>query len=428
MFAFEISHALLVEKQLRAAVDSAALAGALALNGEVDPEGHQHEPQAKESALGIFRKCSISGSSLSSAQSGSTQSDPGPGACRFELKAEHGQPAAPGQTSAPPPRTVRVTAVYGMKPLFAQFLGIRDVPISVSSKAGIPATKRDIVLVVDCSFGMGQVAAGGGATGIDLARNTIHDLVDKVAKSGDTRFGLVSYSFGVPGGPGGDSPLRPDHPLRRYLEPTSLKMNDLGADAHAIHSVISALDYDHTPTVNAAYGGANTAAGLEKAYAMLNGDKHRVDAEKIIILFTGGLPTARYYFDQEINDWVLIAAEQLPYPEFHDPASSSDPPRRFLKVQNNSKQEVTGELPWTAMAHCVNENTHTCYKNGITMYSIGFLRGNSGGDHQNGNAMNFLKNMKFGAWGRSESYFAESPRDLLHIKMEFFNDMVALLD
>lgn len=150
LFSFEVNRAESCRQQLRAACESAALAAAatLASQDNLDPiEGHT---QAMQTALTSFQQNSCLGISLADAAIGG--SDDIPESEKSSLFIEfldpnnNNQPVSVGD---PDGKIVRVTAAFGLKPSFGQFLGIGTVPMKVTNSGGVP--DLDVCLCFDVS-------------------------------------------------------------------------------------------------------------------------------------------------------------------------------------------------------------------------------------------------------------------------------------
>lgn len=150
LFSFEVNRAESCRQQLRAACESAALAAAatLASQDNLDPvEGHT---QAMQTALTSFQQNSVLGVSLRDAAIGGSEDVPE--SEKSSLFIEFLDPNSDNQPVTigdPDGKIVRVTASFGLKPAFGQFLGIGTVPMRVTNSGGVP--DLDVVLCFDVS-------------------------------------------------------------------------------------------------------------------------------------------------------------------------------------------------------------------------------------------------------------------------------------
>ncbi|MDZ4834747.1 MAG: VWA domain-containing protein [Candidatus Melainabacteria bacterium] len=154
LFTIEVVRYSLAKQQLKACVDSCALAAAAttACGNSTDPLVTQENAIA--TAIDMCKRNSLLGQSLINAtQSPSLGMNPAPDQTLlyFEfLDPVNRQPVALGSTRA---KVIQVTASYGLTPWFGTFLGFSGVyPVVESANGGLPML--DIILCFDISSSM----------------------------------------------------------------------------------------------------------------------------------------------------------------------------------------------------------------------------------------------------------------------------------
>jgi Flp pilus assembly protein TadG len=160
-FALDIGHAYLVQRQLQAGVDAAALAGAqhLPVAAEVIPVAHEYGP-----STGAKNPTTTVTSATTTVTMRCVQSAPG---CQ----------QASGNYNA-----VRVDSVAPVRTLFGRVIGINSITVRATATACSPCTAKplDIMLVLDrtgsmCQFGPGQ--PDPNCTDLNNAKNGIRTFL-----------------------------------------------------------------------------------------------------------------------------------------------------------------------------------------------------------------------------------------------------------
>jgi hypothetical protein len=147
LYAFEVARIQLVQNQLTAVTDAAALAGATYLS---DPstaalDSASALKNAKNHALQYVQRNVAANLSLSKAEQSDTvdTDNPKKGEAKFDLVYDSNK------------SVVTAKAVIGAEPLFGRFLGIGNVPVRAHSLAGTPGLKGDVIVICDLSLSMG---------------------------------------------------------------------------------------------------------------------------------------------------------------------------------------------------------------------------------------------------------------------------------
>jgi Flp pilus assembly protein TadG len=156
-FALDIGHAYLVQRQLQAGVDAAALAGAqhLPVSSEVVPVAHEYGPSS-----GSKNATTTVTSATTTVTMRCVQSAPG---CQ----------QASGNYNA-----VRVDSVAPVRTLFGRVIGINNITVRATATACSPCTAKplDIVIALDRTGSMCQTGGGTpdpACTDLNNARNGI---------------------------------------------------------------------------------------------------------------------------------------------------------------------------------------------------------------------------------------------------------------
>jgi len=154
LLAFEIARFCLAQQQLKACVESAALAGAatIASSNTTDPTTTQNAAMA--TALNMFQQNSILGQSLASTTQSTTASlspSANQAAVYFQfLDPVTRQAVSLGSTNG---KILQVTGAFGVAPLFQQFIGLAPVYVATDvSNGGLPML--DLILCFDISASM----------------------------------------------------------------------------------------------------------------------------------------------------------------------------------------------------------------------------------------------------------------------------------
>ena len=151
LFSYEVNRVESGRQQRRAACEAAALAAAatLASQDNLDPvEGHT---QAIQTALTTFQQNVVVGSSLADAVLAGNNED-SPPAEKSSIFIEFLNPNNNNEVVTigdPEGKIVRITASFGLKPSFGDFLGMNTVPLRTTNSGGVP--DLDVVLCFDVS-------------------------------------------------------------------------------------------------------------------------------------------------------------------------------------------------------------------------------------------------------------------------------------
>lgn len=271
MVGFELSRVHLMQRQLRASTDSAALGAATAYGGD---ERSDKLERSRNSALNIFKRNTTCGGNLAITHLVSSigGTHPAPKECLLEVTHDKSKSEFVAKAS------------FGYTPAFASFLGLGMLPIVSFSKASAAAHKRDIVVVFDTS---GSMAAAGNGQPMMSAKAALADFLRKLHDSGDVHFGVVTYATHVAGNKKASAQMRRvelDRDAERYLQ-----------SLDAVNAVV-------------ADGWTNTDGGLKEALKMLKGQAHRDDADPLIVLVSDGLPN-QYYRPGNSGDEELVYDE-----------------------------------------------------------------------------------------------------------------------
>ena len=195
LLGFEVSRLFLAQTQLRNAVDAAALAAVTALRSPdfVYPGQTQAEIDASIKGQGLlfFRRNEVISTELSAAKLSSTVATDNPkeGNSTFNVIVD----SVSGKVTA--------QAAFGLKPAFAEALGLGTVTIRANSVGGFKGIHGDVVLVVDISDSM---VLGTGING--PAPVVVNRKFDKNAESGykltyvQKKFSRTSPAMGTFGG------------------------------------------------------------------------------------------------------------------------------------------------------------------------------------------------------------------------------------
>lgn len=151
LFGFEINRMEVAREQLRAACDAASLsaAAALASSDNVDPTAAQEA--AINTGLNTFQQNMIVGRLMTDAALAVSSSDipsPNQALLFFQFLDPHNnnQPVPLGDPNG---KIIKVEGIYGLVPAFANFLGLREMPVHTTSSGGVP--QLDVALCFDVS-------------------------------------------------------------------------------------------------------------------------------------------------------------------------------------------------------------------------------------------------------------------------------------
>lgn len=151
MFTYEINRLTLARDQLRSAADAAALSGAAALASSDFQDAADAHSHAINTAINTFQQNRVLGISLSSAAQAygpDDHPDANQSSLFIEFLDPHNdyQPVTVGDANG---KIVRITAAFGMQPLFGKFFGVNNVPVLTVSSGGVP--ELDLALCFDVS-------------------------------------------------------------------------------------------------------------------------------------------------------------------------------------------------------------------------------------------------------------------------------------
>ncbi len=232
LFSINLSLVVLAREQLKAAASACALAAAAALcdaDQENTMAAHQY---AIEEGLKIFRQNLCLGNPLSNAKlsskAGETASE---GDCllNFEFLDPNSnyRVLSPGDEKA---KTIRVTASYGMKSIFSNYLQLPVINVLAEGSAGVP--KMDIVIVFDVSGSMDDqtpvsfVKRNWGKAG----KIEYSQITDRSAQSKGTIFDTIHPS---PGGTGLNALAPQDLSAAAYDCQTPLYFSEANFKGHS---------------------------------------------------------------------------------------------------------------------------------------------------------------------------------------------------
>lgn len=151
LFSFEVNRVELANEQLRSASDAAALSAAATLASSDNFNTLSAQTTAMNTALTTFQQNSVLGVSLANAVISATATD-SPTAGNSSIFVQfldphnNNQPVALGD---PKGKVVSVTSAYGVKPTFANILGLSNPPLHSTGTSGVPSL--DVVLCFDVS-------------------------------------------------------------------------------------------------------------------------------------------------------------------------------------------------------------------------------------------------------------------------------------
>lgn len=267
IFTFEVVRVNLAKQQLKTACDSAALAGALALRTG-DPA--QRTERVNQAGITYLRRNSVCNFSLERAQLGASDRPVNLGECVLTM------------TINDQDGTITANAKYGMNLAFGAFLGLNPFSLTEHSKAAT-APKQDMIIVFDCSGSMRGVMTG--------AQNTLRSFINDTRSGDEIHFGLVAYASTVgenasapTGSSRGGRRNDPNEPEPEESASAQLPFVPLDMTNDQASAVLDGINRCRV------IGETNTPAALDAALEMVNGSAHRVDADKVIILVTDGLP------------------------------------------------------------------------------------------------------------------------------------------
>lgn len=154
LFACELNRVEVAREQLRSVCEAASLAGAATLASQDNTNVTSAQTLAINTAIYNFQQNSLVGTSLANAaQTYNNPDTPSTdqASVYVELLDPHNnnQPVNLGDSAG---KVVKVTGFFGLRPLFAVFLGIPCLPIKAAALSGVP--QMDIALCFDVSGSM----------------------------------------------------------------------------------------------------------------------------------------------------------------------------------------------------------------------------------------------------------------------------------
>ncbi|MBS1956491.1 MAG: VWA domain-containing protein [Cyanobacteria bacterium SZAS-4] len=154
LFSFEVARYQLAKKQLKACIDSCALAAGATVASSNNTDTSVTQQASIATAIDMFKRNSI----LDQPLTGTTQSTVlplAPGAKQATLFFQFLEPVTrqPVQIGNPSGKIIQITGAFGLVPMFADFLGWRGVyPVVETANGGLPML--DVVLCFDISASM----------------------------------------------------------------------------------------------------------------------------------------------------------------------------------------------------------------------------------------------------------------------------------
>lgn len=154
VFAFEVGRAAIIRDQLRTACESTALAGTAALAGSPELDPATSQTKALAAAKTVFVKNEIFGHPLNAPES---DFDNKPADGHVKLRMQYLDPKdgnKPVSIGDPKGKVLEVAAKFGLKPAFADFIGLSTtvIPLTATAQGGVG--DLDIVLCFDVSGSM----------------------------------------------------------------------------------------------------------------------------------------------------------------------------------------------------------------------------------------------------------------------------------
>jgi Flp pilus assembly protein TadG len=234
---FDVGTLYLIKSKLRAAADSAALAGARALSQGANEAAQ--EASATSTAQSFFSGNFPTGYWNTSGASAAVAID---------------------STSTANYRTVTVTATVTAPLYFLRVLNQQTSTINVSSQAG----RRDVMmsLVLDRSNSMNQIVGGTGLSACSIMKTDAAAFLGYFAPGRD-EIGLVVFSGSV------------------YVYPPTTSFTTPDGSGNTIASLIGSITCE---------GSTSTAEALNYAYAQIQA-VNSTTRENVVMLMTDGLPT-----------------------------------------------------------------------------------------------------------------------------------------
>lgn len=153
IFAFEITRAASVRDQLRAATESAALAGSTALAGSSELDATTSHSNAVSAAKSVLVKNEIFGTPLNRVES-DYDATPAVGHTKLKIVFVDPKTHAPVSAGDPKGKVMEVQTKFGMRPLFADLVGAAGVSLPIEARAQGGVGDLDIVLCFDVSGSM----------------------------------------------------------------------------------------------------------------------------------------------------------------------------------------------------------------------------------------------------------------------------------
>jgi hypothetical protein len=153
IFAFEISRTAAVRDQLRTATEAAALAGSTSLAGSSDLDASLSQTAAIGCAQSVLTKNDIFGVPLNKIES---DFDTAPKTDHLKLRIKFIDPKTHKEVKLGDPKgkVMEVDTKYGMRPIFADMVGMAGVALPVEAQADGGVGDLDIVLCFDVSGSM----------------------------------------------------------------------------------------------------------------------------------------------------------------------------------------------------------------------------------------------------------------------------------
>jgi hypothetical protein len=151
LFSFEVNRLEVARQQLRSACEAAALAAAATLASQDSMDSTAAHTDSINTALTSFHSNSVAGYTLAPAILVSTNND-NPSADMSSLYIEFLDPHnnnQPVNLGDPAGKIVRITAAFGLRPAFGQYLGLPNVVLRATASGGVP--DLDVILCFDIS-------------------------------------------------------------------------------------------------------------------------------------------------------------------------------------------------------------------------------------------------------------------------------------
>jgi hypothetical protein len=153
IFAFEICRAASVRDQLRAATEAAALAGSTSMAGSSDLDASASQNAAISSAKTILVKNDIFGTPLNQIENDFSNA-PKAGHLKLQIKFIDPKTHKEVPVGDPKGKVMQVETKFGMRPIFADMVGMMGVSLPIEAKADGGVGDLDIVLCFDVSGSM----------------------------------------------------------------------------------------------------------------------------------------------------------------------------------------------------------------------------------------------------------------------------------